>query len=131
MKGCALTRSEIDLVIIGAGPAGLAAGVEAARRGLRTLLLDENPAPGGRIWQALEHRGAGDPDEAAGLDLIRDFASSGAQVRYDSGVWAIEPDGTVFWSQDGVAHSLRARRILLATGTTERPMSIPVGLCLV
>jgi NADPH-dependent 2,4-dienoyl-CoA reductase/sulfur reductase-like enzyme len=119
-----LTASETDLVIIGAGPAGLAAGVEAARRGLRTLLLDENSAPGGRIWQALEHRGASDADEAAGLDLIRGFASSGAQVRYGAGVWGIEPDGVVFWSQDGVAHSLRARRILLATGTTERPMPI-------
>ena len=120
-----MTASETDLLIIGAGPAGLAAGVEAARRGMRTLLLDENAAPGGRIWQALEHRGAGDADEAAGLELIRAFASSGAQARYGAGVWGIEPDGMVFWSQDGVAHSLRARRILLATGTTERPMPVP------
>jgi NADPH-dependent 2,4-dienoyl-CoA reductase/sulfur reductase-like enzyme len=87
-----LTPSATDLVIIGAGPAGLAAGVEATRRGLRTLLLDENPAPGGRIWQALD-RGASDTDEAAGLTLIRAFASSGAEARYGAGVWAIEPDG--------------------------------------
>ena len=114
-----------DVVIVGAGPAGIAAGIETARRGLRTLLLDENPAAGGRIWQALEARGASDPDEDEGLALIRAFSASGAQARFGASVWAIEPDGTIFWSQNGTARTTRARRILLATGTTERPMPIP------
>ena len=116
--------SETDVVIVGAGPAGLAAGIETARRGLRTVLLDENPAPGGRIWQALERRGASDPDEAAGLALIRDFAASDVDACYGASVWGIE-DGTVFWSHNGAAGVTRARRVLLATGTTERPMPIP------
>jgi NADPH-dependent 2,4-dienoyl-CoA reductase/sulfur reductase-like enzyme len=120
-----LTPSATDVVIVGAGPAGLAAAVETARHGLRTVLLDENPAAGGRIWQALEARGAADADEANGLALIRAFAASGATARFGASVWGIEPDGTVFWSRSGVARSLRARRIVLATGTTERPMPIP------
>jgi NADPH-dependent 2,4-dienoyl-CoA reductase/sulfur reductase-like enzyme len=119
-----LTHSEADLVIVGAGPAGLAAGVEAARHGLRTLLLDENAAPGGRIWQALERRGARDDDEAAGLALIREFAECGAEARYGAGVWGME-QGTVFWSCEGVANVTNAGRIVLAAGTTERPMPIP------
>ena len=45
-----------DLIIVGAGPAGVAAAIEARARGLSVLLLDENAAPGGRIWQALEAR---------------------------------------------------------------------------
>jgi len=113
------------VIIVGAGPAGLAVGVELARQGVRTILLDENPTPGGRIWQALQARGAGDPDEATGLALIREFGVSGAEARYGASVWGIEPDGTVFWNQNGVAASTRARRIVLATGTTERPMPIP------
>lgn len=116
--------SETDIVIVGAGPAGLAAGIETAQRGLRTMLLDENPAPGGRIWQALEARGASDPDDASGLALIREFAASGAYARYGASVWGVENE-TVFWTQNGAAHTSRARRILLATGTTERPMPIP------
>jgi thioredoxin reductase/bacterioferritin-associated ferredoxin len=119
-----LISSEADVVIVCAGSAGLAAGIETARRGLRTLLLDESPAPGGRIWQALEARGASDPDEAAGLALIRKFAASDVQARYGASVWGIE-DGTVFWTWNGAAQTSRARRILLATGTTERPMPIP------
>ena len=41
-------RSDYDLVIIGAGPAGLAAAIEASRHDLSTLVLDDQPAPGGR-----------------------------------------------------------------------------------
>ena len=116
--------SETDVLVVGAGPAGIAAGIETARRGLRTVVLDENPAAGGRIWQTLEARGAADPDDAAGLALIREFAASDAAAWYGASVWGIEA-GTVFWSRDGVAGTSRARRIVLATGTTERPMPIP------
>jgi NADPH-dependent 2,4-dienoyl-CoA reductase/sulfur reductase-like enzyme len=118
------SATEHDVIIVGAGPAGLAAGIETARRGLRTLLLDENQAAGGRIWQALEARG-GDADEEAGRVLIREFEASGAEVRYGASVWGIEPDGSVFWTWNDTAGSLRARRIVLATGTTERPLPIP------
>ncbi|MBN8873859.1 MAG: FAD-dependent oxidoreductase [Rhodospirillales bacterium] len=141
-----------DLLIVGAGPAGLSAAVEATARGLSVLLLDENPAPGGRIWQALEARGASDRDDDHALALIQQARSCGADLRFRATVWAIEPDGSVFWSQAasepsasgpassepassepgrpapsmaGTAAVARPRRILLATGTTERPLPIP------
>jgi NADPH-dependent 2,4-dienoyl-CoA reductase/sulfur reductase-like enzyme len=115
----------LDLLIVGAGPAGLGAAVEAAERGLSVMLLDENGAPGGRIWQALETRGAKDADEAAGLALITRFRASSVQAHWSAAVWAIEPDGSVFWSDAGGAHSMSATNVLLATGTTERPMPVP------
>ncbi|MGB1177486.1 MAG: FAD-dependent oxidoreductase, partial [Candidatus Puniceispirillaceae bacterium] len=40
-------KSQYDLVIIGAGPAGMAAAIEASNGGLTTLVLDDQPAPGG------------------------------------------------------------------------------------
>ncbi|MBN8907165.1 MAG: FAD-dependent oxidoreductase, partial [Rhodospirillales bacterium] len=113
------------LLIVGAGPAGRSAAVEATARGLSVLLLDENPAPGGRIWQALEARGPSDRDDDRALALIRDARTCGADLRFRAVVWAIEPDGSVFWTQDGTAAVAHPRRILLATGTTERPMPIP------
>jgi NADPH-dependent 2,4-dienoyl-CoA reductase/sulfur reductase-like enzyme len=113
-----------DLLIVGAGPAGLGAAVEASAHGLSVMLLDENPAPGGRIWQALEARGGGDEDEAAALALIRRFRTSAVEAHWNATVWAIEPDGQVFWSDPDGAHSVLARNILLATGTTERPLPI-------
>jgi NADPH-dependent 2,4-dienoyl-CoA reductase/sulfur reductase-like enzyme len=114
-----------DLLIVGAGPAGIGAAVEAAAHGLSVMVLDENSAPGGRIWQALEARGARDADEAAALALIRRFRGSPVAAHWNATVWAIEPDGLVFWSDAAGAHSVSARTVLLATGTTERPMPIP------
>ena len=45
--------SSYDLVVIGGGPAGLAAAALAARAGLATVLFDENPGIGGQIYRAI------------------------------------------------------------------------------
>ena len=47
-------KDRYSLVIIGAGPAGLAAAVVAAEHGLAVALLDEQPGPGGQIYRAME-----------------------------------------------------------------------------
>jgi len=113
-----------DLVIVGAGPAGLSAATEAAAQGLSVVLLDENDGPGGRIWQALESRGAMNAEDAAALTVIRQFRACGAAAHWGATVWAIEPDGTVFWSRQCAAHATRSRYVLLATGATERPLPV-------
>ena len=142
---CALTHSGIDqagalppsadLIVVGSGPAGIAAAVEATRRGLRVIVLDENPASGGRVWQALEARGADNEEEDAGLALIRELVTGDAEIHHDAQVWSVETVGSgpvageaggiVHWTEDGSARIRRGRRILLATGTTERPMPLP------
>jgi NADPH-dependent 2,4-dienoyl-CoA reductase/sulfur reductase-like enzyme len=114
----------LDLLIVGGGPAGLGAAVEATRHGLSVMLLDENAAPGGRIWQALEARPAKDPDDEAALALIRRFRAAPVQAHWNATVWAIEPDGQAFWSDTDGAHSVLASNVLLATGTTERPVPV-------
>jgi len=43
----------IDVAVVGAGPAGLAAATRCARLGLATTLFDEQPAPGGQIWRGV------------------------------------------------------------------------------
>jgi len=114
-----------DLVIVGAGPAGVSAAIEARWHGLSVLLLDENAAPGGRIWQALEARGAKDEDDADALRILQAFRGCEADAHWGATVWAIDPDGTVYWSADGATRSVRGAFVLLATGTTERPLPIP------
>ena len=44
-----------DILVVGAGPAGIAAAVTAAEVGLRVGLIDDNPAPGGQIWRSGAH----------------------------------------------------------------------------
>ena len=110
--------------MVGGGPAGLAAATVARRHGASVLLLDEGAGPGGRIWQAIEGRAAKTRDEARAKRAVHAFRASGAEARFGAAMWAVE-GRTVYWSEGGRAHSVRAGEVILATGTTERPMPIP------
>jgi thioredoxin reductase/bacterioferritin-associated ferredoxin len=123
-------RDTYDLVIVGAGPAGMAAATLAARAGIGTLLVDEQPGPGGQIYRAVtetpltDRRKLGD-DYWAGEALARAFAASGATYLSDTTVWSIARDREIGLSSSGAARLIRARRIILATGAQERPFPIP------
>jgi NADPH-dependent 2,4-dienoyl-CoA reductase/sulfur reductase-like enzyme len=116
---------DVDVLVLGAGPAGMAAATEAAARGLSVLLLDENAAPGGQVHRAIETRAAKDEQDADGAALVAALRASRAELRCGATLWAIEPGGKVFWSEGGAARSILARRILLCAGATERPLPIP------
>lgn len=121
--------AEVDLLILGAGPAGMAAAVEARARGLSVLLLDENAEPGGQVHRAIERRTPKDDQDRDGAGLAAALRASGAELRFSATLWAVEPGGKVFWSEGGPAES-RARsatagRVLLCAGATERPLPLP------
>lgn len=119
-----------DLVIIGAGPAGLAAAIAASEHGLQVLILDENPEPGGQIYRGLV---SSPPSRRRllGQDYERgDVLLSGLEestVSYLSGacVWMTSRDLEVGVSKDGASRIFSARHILIATGALERPFPIP------
>ncbi|WP_431283424.1 NAD(P)/FAD-dependent oxidoreductase [Humitalea sp. 24SJ18S-53] len=114
-----------DVLIVGAGPAGMAAAIAARGQGLSVLLLDENPAPGGQVFRALDRREAADAQERQGKALLAGFAACGAEVRHGAVLWAVEDGPRVFWSEHGAAQSATPGRLMLATGATERPLPIP------
>lgn len=122
---------EIPLLILGAGPAGLAAATEARAQGIAFLWLDENQAAGGQVHRAVGgfyRPSPGAPGAAQareGLALIQAAGTRGAECRFGATLWAIQEDGVVSWSEAGVAQQARASVLLLAPGATERPMPIP------
>ena len=42
-----------DMIVIGAGPAGLSAAIEAAKKGLKPIVFDENAKPGGQLFKQI------------------------------------------------------------------------------
>lgn len=120
--------AEVGLAVIGAGPTGMAAAVMAAELGLDALLVDEQPAPGGQIYRAVERETANSPlgrDYFAGRSLVEALRASDLTYRPDTTVWHIEPDGTLWLAGQAGAERVGARRVLLATGAFERPVPIP------
>lgn len=120
----------VDLLVVGAGPAGLAAAIEARACGLGVALLDEQAAPGGQIYRGVDaasekSRSALGEDYAAGAALTRAFAESGAQHIAGAAVWNVGRDRQVNYLREGANHALQARSIILASGAMERPFPVP------
>jgi octopine oxidase subunit A len=119
-----------DLVVIGGGPAGLAAAALAARAGVSTVLFDENPGIGGQIYRGitstpLTNRTILGEDYWAGEALAAEAKASGASIVTGATVWSLDPQRIVGVSIDGKARMIAAQRVIIATGSLERPFPIP------
>ena len=120
----------VDLLIIGGGPAGLAAAVEADGLGLSVLLLDEQTEPGGQIYRSIEsvYPDTLDllgEDYRQGAVIAERFRKSNASYKPGAAVWRVDEDGLVAYSQNGKGATASGNRVLVATGAMERPMPIP------
>lgn len=117
------------LVVIGAGPAGLAAALAARQAGVDVSVVDQNPLAGGQIYRSLgqaspAQRSALGPDYQRGEKLLADFAACGAQLIGGALVWDITAEGVALWREER-CEVLPADQIILATGAIERPSPLP------
>ncbi|ORE94886.1 FAD/NAD(P)-binding oxidoreductase [Aurantimonas sp. 22II-16-19i] len=119
-----------DVVIVGAGPAGMACATEASRAGLSSLVLDEQPRPGGQIFRDIEvsddkRRALLGKDYGEGAQLAEAFRASGADYVSGAVVWNVDSAKRIDYSADGRSHSVEARSLVVATGAIERPTPMP------
>jgi thioredoxin reductase len=124
---------EFDLVVIGAGPGGIAAAVEAAKTGLKTVVLDENAKPGGRIYS--QHNDGfrlTDPkimgsDFKKGRALLAEFHTYRDQINYqpDALVFGVFENNILAFQQGGKGHHLTFGKLVVATGAYDRPVAFP------
>lgn len=119
-----------DVIIIGAGPAGMSAATQAASLGLKTVLIDEQPRPGGQIYRNVTEASGGmdailGPDYAYGRSLVVALQKAPVDVCLSSIVWDITPDFNVRALQNGKALEFKAPQLILASGALERPSPVP------
>ncbi|MHB0876156.1 MAG: NAD(P)/FAD-dependent oxidoreductase [Anaerolineae bacterium] len=114
-----------DVVIVGGGPAGLAAGISASREGANALILERNPELGGVLMQCI-HPGFGLKlygEELTGPEYAVRWLDALGSLRYltDTMVLSIEPGLCVRASsaQRGI-FTVQARSVVLAMGCRER-----------
>lgn len=110
----------MDVAVVGAGPAGLAAACCAAESGARVLVLDEQPHAGGQIWRAPTDAR---PPRAARRWLHR-LARSGAERLGGASVFDAQP-GRLVAERDGQRLVVRAAQIVVATGARELFLPFP------
>ncbi len=162
-----LDSSVVELAVIGAGPAGMSAAVEARGHGIETLVLDEQSAPGGQVYRNIErlcaHAEGPDASDAGpagllgkdyrrGMSLVRAFSGCGAGYLPGASIWdmafdrcafdgdgagaarsarssapGVQGEGVVELGllRGGRARLLRARTVIVATGSRERPVPVP------
>ena len=119
----------VDVVVIGAGAAGMSAAVALSARALNVVLLDEQGSPGGQIYRGitlapLSRRDLLGPDYAHGNVLAQALASSTVRYQKGAAVWQVTRDHQVSYLRDGRLHTLQAKAVVLATGAMERPFPI-------
>ncbi|MGJ4955526.1 NAD(P)/FAD-dependent oxidoreductase [Bradyrhizobium sp. HKCCYLRH2015] len=123
-------HDEYDVVVIGAGPAGLAATAATAGAGLSTLLLDENAGPGGQVWRAIhatpvKREALLGTDYWSGAEIAKAAETSGAEIIPRATVWSLDRNLELGVSIGGGSAFIKARRVIIATGAQERPFPIP------
>lgn len=115
-----------ELVIIGAGPAGLTAAVYGKRAGLDTLVLEKGE-PGGQILITSEIENWPGTKEASGMGLAQNFREHAEHFKAEirrSMVTAIKPEGgkTIISTEDG---EIEAKAVIIATGASFRKQGCP------
>lgn len=114
-----------DLIIVGAGPAGLSAAIEAAKKGLKVIVFDENEKPGGQLFKQI-HKFFGSKEHKAkirgfriGQELLQEANETGVEVVLNATVAGLYQDKEVTVRiGDGMYH-YKGDAIIIATGASE------------
>jgi len=123
-------NNHYQLVIIGGGPAGLAAAATASAQGISCALLDEQPEPGGQIYRSIESV----PDQRAqklgseylrGKKLAAAFRECDAEYYPETRVWSLNKELEIGIIRNDEASMITADQIIIANGAMERPVPFP------
>ncbi|MDR0905313.1 MAG: FAD-dependent oxidoreductase [Oscillospiraceae bacterium] len=118
-----------DLIVIGAGPAGLSAAAEAAANGLKVAVFDENARPGGQLFKQI-HKFFGSKEHKAkirgydiGTELLKEAEELGVEVFLDAVVAGLYAEKEIVVRiGEEVAH-FKGDTVIVATGASENMLT--------
>jgi D-hydroxyproline dehydrogenase subunit alpha len=115
-----------DVVVVGAGPGGMAAATVAAEAGRRVCLVDDNSAKGGQIWRGFKAETARKyPYGKAFIELAARFERSGCAVQQGWQVVDRPAPGLLRLEQEQETRDIGFEKLILATGARERFLPFP------
>ncbi len=114
-----------ELIVVGAGPAGLSAAIEAAKCGVKATVFDENAAPGGQLFKQI-HKFFGSKEHKAkirgfriGQELLKEAEEAGVEVVLNATVLGLYPEKEVLVQQGEEVKHYKGDAVLVATGAAE------------
>ena len=120
-----------EVIIVGAGPAGLSAAIEAARKGLKVVVFDENEKPGGQLFKQI-HKFFGSKEHHAkirgfkiGEELLKEADDLGVEVILNATVIGLYPDKEVNVKIGDMIHHYKGDTVIIATGASENMVTFP------
>jgi len=130
-----VSRKEADVVVLGAGPAGLSAAIAIANAGMQVLVIDESPRIGGQLSKQT-HKFFGSVDQYAGMrgvDIARELEgqanSSGAEFLVRSSVLSLTHGQNgqfiIDLNRDDELAVVETAAVIVATGASERMIPFP------
>ena len=124
-----MSNQEVELVIVGSGPAGYTAAVYAARAGLAPVVIAGSVTAGGALMTTTEVENfPGFVDGVQGPELMESMRAQaerfGARIVYDDAI-RLELDGDVKTLETGAGMTYRARAVILTMGSAYRKLGLP------
>ena len=124
-----MSNQEVELVIVGSGPAGYTAAVYAARAGLAPVVIAGSVTAGGALMTTTEVENfPGFVDGVQGPELMESMRAQaerfGAEIVYDDAT-RLELDGDVKTIETGAGVTYRARAVILTMGSAYRKLGLP------
>ncbi|MDW7988096.1 MAG: FAD-dependent oxidoreductase [candidate division WOR-3 bacterium] len=120
-----------EVVVVGAGPAGLSAGIVARELGAQVLIIDENPVPGGQLIKQT-HKFFGSKElycGIRGIDIAHLLAQKANQfnvkLKLNASVIGYFKNNILGVVENGRFVKVQGKRIIFATGASENPLPFP------
>ncbi len=120
-----------EVIIVGAGPSGLCAAIEAAKKGLKVIVFDENDKPGGQLFKQI-HKFFGSKEHHAkirgymiGQQLLKEADELGVEVVLNATVVGLYSDKEVNVRIDDEIHHFKGDTVIISTGASENMVTFP------